>query len=93
MLGLLGALLWHTTPAIADTEPDFFGNVPAALDLLRVTEGGPRIYVQATLPGGRRGVFLVDTGADISVLTTAAAEAAGLDIIRGWGRGQGAKER
>lgn len=47
---------------------------PVELDLLRPGPGAPRIYVQAGLPDGTTGVFLVDTGADISVLSTATAE-------------------
>ncbi len=61
------------------------------LDLLRAYPGGPRIYVQAILPDGTAGLFLVDTGADISVLTRAAADRLGLEVEENyamvWGLG------
>jgi tetratricopeptide (TPR) repeat protein len=61
------------------------------VDLLRVVPGGPRIYVQAILPDGTSGVFLVDTGADISVLTRPVAERLGLEVEENyalvWGLG------
>jgi tetratricopeptide (TPR) repeat protein len=47
---------------------------PVVLDLLRPGPGAVRIYVQAGLPDGSTGVFLVDTGADISVLSEKTAE-------------------
>ncbi len=90
MVCLLGlALLVTSISTAAGPQSAYTGPTPATLDLLRVTEDGPRIYVQAALPGGHVGVFLVDTGADISVLTEAAAQAAGLEIVRGWGQVQG----
>lgn len=63
------------------------GPAPEAqvLDLVRPTEDWPRIYVQATLPDGEPGMFLIDTGADISVLSEATAERLGLDIDRAYG--------
>lgn len=39
------------------------------VDLLRIAPGANRIYVQAVLPDGELGLFLVDTGANVSVLT------------------------
>jgi tetratricopeptide (TPR) repeat protein len=47
---------------------------PTVLDLVRPGAGTSRIYVQAGLPDGSVGLFLVDTGADISVLSKATAE-------------------
>jgi tetratricopeptide (TPR) repeat protein len=55
------------------------------LDLLRPTEDFPRIYVQARLPDGELGTFLIDTGADISVLSEATAARLGLTVERGFG--------
>jgi len=58
----------------------FIGPKNDAIDILRVVESGPRIYVQATLPDGESGLFLVDTGADISVLSQNTADRLGLAI-------------
>ncbi len=71
------------------SEPrEFRGPDRSEVDLLRPTRGAPRIYVQAQLPDGEPGLFLVDTGADISVLSEAAAERLGMtDLEEGevWG--------
>lgn len=53
------------------------------LELLRTSEGGPRIYVQADLGDGHTGLFLVDTGADINVLSQDMADRLGLDLASG----------
>ncbi|MCB9794178.1 MAG: tetratricopeptide repeat protein [Alphaproteobacteria bacterium] len=50
----------------------------AQLDLLRSAPGGAKIYVQATLPDGELGLFLVDTGAAVSAIS--ADLAARLDL-------------
>jgi len=55
------------------------------IDLVRPGEGFPRIYVQATLPDGEQALFLVDTGADISVISEATAERLELKVDRSWG--------
>ncbi|HHO51194.1 MAG TPA: tetratricopeptide repeat protein [Deltaproteobacteria bacterium] len=60
----------------------FSGPNHSEVDLLRPTEGGARIFVQGTLPDGELGLFLVDTGADISVLTRATAERIGLSGLQ-----------
>jgi len=73
----LALLIW--SPAIASPQ-SYFGPSQETLDLLRVVEGGPRIYVQATLPDGLPGLFLVDTGADISVLSRRTAERLELEV-------------
>ncbi len=52
----------------------------AELDLLRPYPGAPKIYVQATLPDGEPGLFMVDTGAGVSVIHTALAERLGLTV-------------
>ena len=80
-------LLLPPLMAIAMAKPrarparDFAGPDHSQVDLLRPFEGGPRIFVQATLPNGVRGLFLVDTGADISVLSSKAAEALQLENL------------
>lgn len=66
----------------------FSGPNHSEVDLLRPTEGGARIFVQGTLPDGGLGLFLVDTGADISVLTQATADRlalSGLQEGKIWG--------
>ena len=55
------------------------------VELLRPAEGFPRIYVQATMPDGETAVFLVDIGADISVVSEETATRLGLSIDRSWG--------
>lgn len=69
--------------SIRPATESYEGPDKVVLDLLRTSEGGPRIYVQATLPDGRLGLFLVDTGADINVLSTEAASALDVDIDPG----------
>lgn len=48
------------------------------VDLLRSYPGAPRVFVQAEFSDGQRGVFMVDTGASISVVS--ASLAAQLDL-------------
>ncbi len=50
------------------------------LDLLRPSPESPKVYVQAILPDGEPGLFMVDTGAGVSVIHTALAERLGLKI-------------
>jgi tetratricopeptide (TPR) repeat protein len=59
------------------------------VDLLRTMEGGNRIFVQAQLPDGEFGLFMVDTGADISVLSQETADRLELPIQENWGRVEG----
>lgn len=76
------AVLLATVPSAASPR--------AEIDLLRAGPGAERLYVQATLPDGSTGVFLVDTGADISVLTDEHALRLSLDAGREtplWGLG------
>lgn len=71
---------------LADLQPEsssYEGPDRTRVDLLRTSEGGPRIYVQATLPDGSHGLFLVDTGADVNVLSVEAAERLGVDLDPG----------
>ena len=48
------------------------------LDLLRPYPGADKIYIEVDLPGGERGVFLVDTGASTSLLSEDIAERLGV---------------
>lgn len=57
----------------------YTGAESTVLDIVRPGPGGPRIFVQATLPDGSMGTFLVDTGADVSVVGSRAAARLGLD--------------
>jgi len=66
-------------------DPAWSGPDEVALDLLRPGPGGPRIFVQATLPDGELGLFLVDTGAAISALSTETSERLGLAVDDEWG--------
>ncbi len=52
----------------------------AELDLLRPYPGAPKVYVQAMLSDGEPGLFMVDTGAGVSVIHTALAERLGLTV-------------
>ncbi len=86
-LGLWLALT-STSAAASQSVPldqSFTGPQTQEIDILRVFESGPRIYVQATMPDGERGLFLVDTGADISVLSQSTADRLGLDVEQGHG--------
>lgn len=57
-----------------------------ALDLWRGWPGAEKIYVEARFPDGSNGLFLVDTGAALSVLNEGAAERLGLTAIDADGR-------
>lgn len=71
----------------------FEGPDRSEIDILRPQEGFPRIFVQATLPDGSRGLFLVDTGADVSVLQRSTAERLGLEVQEGWSTVEGLSGR
>ncbi len=62
---------------------------PVVLDLWRGWPGADKVFVEARFPNGERGLFLVDTGAAISVLSTEAAERLGLEVGDGPGRVSG----
>jgi tetratricopeptide (TPR) repeat protein len=63
---------------VRDLPLRYTGAEHTEIPLLRPSPGGPRIFVQVQLPDGSKGLFLVDTGADVSVLTDSAAERLGL---------------
>ncbi len=71
--------------ALAVAAPAVEGPNHEALPLVRPAEDFPRIYVQATLPDGEKALFLIDTGADISVLSEDTAERLALSVDRSWG--------
>jgi len=83
MLHAVALLTSLALAAPSERPPD--GPARQELDLLRPAEGWPRIYVQVTLPDGEPGLFLIDTGADISVVSEDAAQRLGLDIERSYG--------
>jgi len=58
--------------------PQLTGADHAALPILRITPGDPKIFVQADIGLPEPALFLVDTGASISVISPDAARALGL---------------
>lgn len=91
------AAWFATVAAVAAPPPEvpegmrYDGPDTVRLDLLRTSRDGPRnkIYVQATLPDGRPGLFMLDTGAAISALSKDTAERLGLTVERDWGSVEG----
>lgn len=70
----------------------WLGPDTVTVDLLRAgdEEGArSRIFVQARLPDGELGVFMVDTGAAISALSEDTAERLKLPVERNWGSVEG----
>jgi len=51
------------------------------VDLIRPWPSAPKIYVEAILPDGETGVFMVDTGASVSVLKEETAERLGIEVV------------
>jgi len=82
--------LWIAWSVWAAPAP-FEGPASSAVDIIRPFPHHARIYVQATLPDGALGLFLVDTGADISVLSRATANRLHLPVQENyttvWGLG------
>jgi tetratricopeptide (TPR) repeat protein len=76
-------------PKIAEIQnpisSDYSGPDQVTIDLLRPSKGGNRVMVQAKLPDGSLGLFMIDTGADISVLTRATSDRLGLEVQENWG--------
>ncbi|MBX2802302.1 MAG: aspartyl protease family protein, partial [Myxococcales bacterium] len=74
---IIGSLFLFVDAAAKPKAPPpraFRGPERSEVDLLRPAEGASRIFVQGTLPDGSVGVFLIDTGADISVLSQSTAD-------------------
>ena len=71
-------------PGLSYQGPDH-----VSVDLLRTYESATRIFVQARLPDGEYGLFLVDTGAAISALSEETATRLGLTLDRNFGSVQG----
>lgn len=77
-------------PAYDDPlTPVYEGPDTVEVDLLRTTEGGDRVFVQAILPDGEPGLFMLDTGAATSALSRETAERLGLPVDRNWGTLEG----
>jgi tetratricopeptide (TPR) repeat protein len=99
LLALCGAMPALARPAPDDRSiydiagpPTYEGPDEVKVDLLRPGKEGPartRIYVQATLPDGEKGLFLVDTGAAISVLSEETAERLKLPLQHDMGVAEG----
>lgn len=85
-------VLWATDVRAGD-PPAFVGPDRSEIDILRPEPGYPRIFVQARLPDGSDGLFLVDTGADASVLQPATVERLGLAVREGWSTVEGLSGR
>ncbi len=79
----------------APTTVGYEGPDKVFVDLIRPEKGGPRIFVEATLPDGEAGLFLVDTGAAISALSkdTAARLGLAVDYDLGFVEGLGGRAR
>ena len=82
---------WAAEPREAPPfeAPTFEGPDHSEIDILRPAAGYPRIFVQAELPDGSVGLFLVDTGADVSVLRPSTVERLGLEVEERWSVLQG----
>jgi tetratricopeptide (TPR) repeat protein len=80
LLAACGPRVPDLDPAVLPPDLQWEGPDRVQLDLLRTSEGGPRIYVQATLSDGEPGLFLVDTGADVNVLHREVAERLDLTV-------------
>lgn len=78
-----------SAPTAAATQAQADGLDHVQVDLIRPYPGATKIYVQATLPDGEPGLFLVDTGAGITALTTSTAERLGIEGEDRGGRVQG----
>lgn len=85
----LAMIVLAGAPARAVEPLPFEGPDRSAVDLIRPRPDHPRIFVQASLPDGSLGLFLVDTGADVSVLQVSTAERLGLELEEGWSRIRG----
>jgi tetratricopeptide (TPR) repeat protein/predicted aspartyl protease len=88
---LLACLVLTSAPLAAQAGAR--GATHAELELLRPYAEFPRVFVQARLPDGELGTFLIDTGADISVLTTETAERIGLKFADSRGLVSGISEQ
>ncbi len=79
-------------PAPPPAIPTYQGPDTVEVDLLRAGKepvARTRIFVQALLPDGERGLFMVDTGASISALSEKTATRLGLSIEKNWGSVEG----
>ena len=90
ILSLLACAKRPESPA-PEQRPTFLYSGPdtVELDLLRVYEDGPKIYVQVRYPDDTTGVFMVDTGAAVSVIRRPVAERLGLELQENYGEVEG----
>jgi Flp pilus assembly protein TadD len=64
---LLNACVHHRVVRLPPTDH-------VELDILRSHPGAEKLYVQARLPDGQQGLFMVDTGAGVTAITQALAD-------------------
>lgn len=89
MFGLLLHALALAAPPARWIAPTYDGPDHVEVDMLRTEPGGSRVFVQATLPDGELGLFMLDTGAATSTLSRETAERVGLAIEHNWGTLEG----
>ena len=77
-LFLASLALWLIAACAGVRTPGEKTRDHVTLDLLRSAPGAEKLYIQAGLPNGEKGIFLVDTGAGISAISTALAERLGI---------------
>lgn len=87
MFFLLLASALAQNPVAASIAPGAPRSV--SLDLWRPWAGADKIYVMAGLPDGSSELFLVDTGASVSVLNEDVAKRLGITATDGGGTIQG----
>lgn len=61
-------------PALAAPDPTPRGPGREVLPLYRPWEGAPKVFVEVALPDGSPGLFLVDTGSDVSAVSEALSQ-------------------
>ncbi len=94
MLLLLAQLALSTAVAAPSYPPPraelvLGGVTSTSLDLWRASPDADKIYILATLPDGSEALFLLDTGASISVIHREVVERLGLPIVPVDGRIEG----
>ncbi len=77
------ALAAATASAPSALAAEVRGPSKTTVEMLRMGPEGTKVYVRATLPDGSAGIFMVDTGADVSVLAVPTAQRLGLRLTTG----------